>query len=857
MTNTSSPRDRVLRVVEAAYELPAPEREPFLERSLMGDARALEEARLLMATDDTWEDVLPGDARSFIDQFKGELDRATKHAELRQQYSDLLGPVLDQLREVGAPIDRFEIGERLGRGGMGEVFRAFDRVLRRDVALKRVRADQSDGLPPSPGIQIRFLQEAQVLAQLEHPGIPTVHEIGIDESGRLFFTMPLVRGESLEERLARVPAEERPWQVPRVVEGLLQAARSIAHSHERGVIHRDLKPDNLMLGRYGAMQVVDWGIARVADAERELEVFYGDLSGDSTDALVASELSDAAKVDSGVQTVAGGALGTPSYMPPEQTGAGGGEIGPYSDVYSLGAILYRLLTGWPAYTDVPGRNGGPPTALELTQRVCAGPPTPARVLAPDAPRELVAICERAMQAKPANRFRSMQSLVEELEAYLAGRVVESYERGAVPTFRKWVARNRALTRSLALAVVLAVLGLTAFLIVQKQADSLTRVRTGDLLLSQLPSASESNLAELRAWEEDANRLLRETQEDDPNESLRVLRDQESSPLVAGSPDFGPSVGQRIEWAELEAQRLGELEFLRAWDEASNGIAASELYGGLRLQRHADLLPLGPDPESGLWEFAHFPSGAPPERIDGQLAIQEGSSLILVLIPGQATTLRPEEPVGESAEEPLAPTSPYFLSKHELTHGQWLRLSGYPTQSFNRTSESDLLPATMLSWDESVLTLGAVGLALPTQAEWEHAARAGTSESWWTGDDWLDLFGSENLCFYLRRFGRDARMDFKDRYPSASPGPSRVRQVLSGRPNPYGLYQVVGNVREWCLDEMPPEDGTPVEPGTTQHVIRGADCAQLPSRSPLSIRLFGASSFRFMRLGVRPSRSVGQ
>ncbi len=236
-----------------------------------------------------------------------------QRAELCIQHEKLLGPLLEHLRQVGAPMERFELGERLGRASTGEVFRAFDRVHRRDVTLQRVRGLGPDSSAPSPGIQIRFVQEAQVLAQLEHPGIPTVHEIGVDGSERLFFSMPLVRGESLEEHLERVPETTPPWTEPPIHEGLLQAARSIAHSHERGVIHRDLKPDNLMLGPYGAMQVVDWGIARVVDTERELEAF----DGEDIDALVASDLSDAATSDPSYLTMAGGALGTSSSMPPE------------------------------------------------------------------------------------------------------------------------------------------------------------------------------------------------------------------------------------------------------------------------------------------------------------------------------------------------------------------------------------------------------------------------------------------------------------------------------------------------------------------------------------------------------------
>lgn len=847
MTSSSSSRARVLRIVEAAYELPESERGRYLVDACAGDDWALEEAQALMATDDSWDDFLPGDARTFIDRFKGELGRATQYAELRIQHEGLLEPLLDRLRRVGAPMERFELGERLGRGGMGEVFRAFDRVLRRDVALKRVRGEDSGSTAPSPGIQIRFLQEAQVLAQLEHPGIPTVHEIGVDEHERLFFTMPLVRGESLEEHLERVPETAPPWAEPRILEGLLQAARSIAHSHERGVIHRDLKPDNLMLGPYGAMQVVDWGIARVADTERELEVFYGD----GIDALVASDLSDAATSDPSYQTMVGGALGTPSYMPPEQANSGGAEIGPHSDVYSLGAILYRVLTRTAAYSDIASLTGGPPGALELTKRVGEGPPTPARTLAPQAPRELVAICERAMQTDPADRFPSVQAFALELEAYLAGRVVASYERGTLPTLRKWASRNRALARSLALALLLAVLFLAAFQASREKAGTLTRARTGDRLLSEIPSASAEDLPELRLWRAEARRLLSQAQEDDAGESFRVLSDPQLSPLLAGSPEFGPSVNQRIAWAEAETRRSGDRDFVDEWNAATFAIAQEPAYAGLLLDRHADLAPLGADPATGLWEFAHLPSGAPPARVEGQLEMHEGSALVLVLIPGAGTAGASVE--GSTAAEGPAslPSEPYFLSKYELSQGQWLRLAGYPAQFSGMEIASQLRPVTMVSWDESVQVLDAVGLRLPSEAQWGYAARAGTSTKWWIGDDWLDLYGAENLCFHPRRLSREARTDFKNRYPLTGPEPARMLDVLHGRPNPFGLHQVVGNVREWCQDVFRP--GPDAAPEEELRVIRGGDCSQVPLRAPASQRQSGAPALRFMRLGLRPSR----
>jgi eukaryotic-like serine/threonine-protein kinase len=218
---------------------------------------------------------------------------------------------LRALPDAPAGTDRYELHDELGRGGMGIVYRAVDRELGRDVAIKVLNAG-------APGIADRLRQEARILGRLEHPGILPIHDIGTLADGRLFYVMKLVRGERLDRYAARdVSTPERL----RIVDRLCDA---VAFAHARGVIHRDLKPENVMIGAFGEVLVLDWGVAKIRD-ERQSTV--AGLSGSSG-------------------TQHGDVLGTPGYMAPEQA-AGDVEVDERADVYAIGAILTFLVPDAP------------------------------------------------------------------------------------------------------------------------------------------------------------------------------------------------------------------------------------------------------------------------------------------------------------------------------------------------------------------------------------------------------------------------------------------------------------------------------------------------------------------------------
>jgi formylglycine-generating enzyme required for sulfatase activity len=281
------------------------------------------------------------------------------------------------------------------------------------------------------------------------------------------------------------------------------------------------------------------------------------------------------------------------------------------------------------------------------------------------------------------------------------------------------------------------------------------------------------------------------------------------------------VPKRLAYARALAQGFAAGgEHARAWEEALPALRAA--HPGIELEPELDLVPLGPDAASGLWEFAHLATGEAPARdAQGKLVLSEGSALVLVLLPGGSFTMgaqarNPAEPnytPGSLPDEgpPHAVTlSPFFLSKYEMTQGQWLRFTGsnpstvgahHSDPSWSRTRRKpDLLhPVESVSWNECNAVCARLGLTLPTEAQWEYAARAGTSSAWWTGD------APESL-------GEQAAANLADRWAFThgastwttieqwlDDGNSCHAPVGSYAPNAFGLHDVIGNLWEWCLD----------------------------------------------------------
>ncbi len=336
------------------------------------------------------------------------------------------------------------------------------------LAIKVLQPSEPQTLEERHRDVARFLDEAKLSAQLDHPGLVPVHELDHDPTLGFYFTMRLVKGKHLGEvsRLAR--EQQEGWNLPRVVGVIVKACEAVAYAHSKHVIHRDLKPSNVMVGRFGAVYVMDWGLAKVVGQEdhHDLRPQWDAHTASYTVIRSDRQGSGESTADTPLITMDGSVIGTPAYMPPEQAKGLVEEVDDKSDIYSLGAILYHLLTGQPPYVE-PKTRLSPHTILGM---VIQGPPERVKKLNREAPAELIAICEKAMAREKGERYSSSLQMAEDLQAYLDGRVVRAYRTGAIAELRSWVSRNRATAVS-GIGVVLAVLaGLLGVVGVQRRSS---------------------------------------------------------------------------------------------------------------------------------------------------------------------------------------------------------------------------------------------------------------------------------------------------------------------------------------------------------------------------------------------------
>ncbi len=305
------------------------------------------------------------------------------------------------LGESGLAEGKLEVLKEIARGGMGTVYHAWERIAEREVAVKILKGGQAE--PVNRG---RFITEAKVTAQLEHPGVVPVYDLGAGEAGETYYTMKLVQGKTLLQVLEGIAAGEEGMAVRYPLAVLLGAfvkvCDAIAFAHSRGVIHRDLKPENIMLGEYGEVLLMDWGVAKSLPGN-ELGTGMVDLSGNS------------------ILTMAGEVVGTPHYMSPEQAMGKNELVGPQSDVYSLGAILHQILTL--RLSVEPG------AVMDVLRRVASGEILPLVPLAglrtshlPGGriPSSLVPVVKKAMALQQSDRYRSVQELQSDVERFQQG-----------------------------------------------------------------------------------------------------------------------------------------------------------------------------------------------------------------------------------------------------------------------------------------------------------------------------------------------------------------------------------------------------------------------------------------------------
>lgn len=875
------------------------------------------------------------------------------------------GTLLERLRSASNARAGYVPKSRLGAGGMGEVLAVLDPLLRRELAMKVMREDVDPGEDHARRQRrlARFLEEAQVMAQLDHPGIVPVHELGVDANGRPFLTMKRVHGRTLAQEFARLhaPGDAGGRETPtlsRCLTHLLRVCEAMAYAHTRGVIHRDLKPSNVMLGDHGEVYVMDWGLARVLALPAEPTALFTDRS----------EVRDESP-GSSAYTRTGQGLGTAQYMPPEQALGRWSEVDTRADVYAIGAMLYHLVAGRAPFAEPPGN------AEEVRLRVIAGPPPPLSLLAPRAPVELVAICDRAMARDREQRYATILHLASDLSAYLENRVVSAYRTGPWAEARKWIERNTSLAATAGAALVIALVGLGSIGYVQaverakvlrlsdakvledleREADHLwpphpelvpafeAWLARADELVGRL-DAHRAVLADMRS----RARLerLSESSTDERGDSvglsiklsrlaqleatlgwrlgqLQAPADARSSDSLEAEVDArieqslasthwrflsledqwqhdvlsefvwnaerwmdellaedsttslsGWSIPRRLRFARDLEQGFAEGgSYVSAWEQALPEIHAA--YPGLHLRPQMGLIPIGSDPESGLWEFAHLATGEPAYRdASGRLRLSASTGIVLVLIPGGEFWMGSQkdhpllanfDPQSAEPEQPPHPVrlSPFFLAKHEMTRAQWRRVNGALPDA---ASDGLDRPVGSVNWLECMETLAHVGLTLPSEAQWEYGCRAGTTSAWWTGGDRESLRRrwAANIADQTAARAGVKWPGIAD-WPELDDGHSMSAPIGSFSANAFGLHDVAGNVWEWCLDgysedfyaRSPVLD--PVAPwnGRAERVYRGGSFSYSAEHCRSARRAFDAPTIASLNLGLRAARGLSK
>ena len=327
-------------------------------------------------------------------------------------------------------------------GGLGEVFLARNAELNREVALKFLKPSRAR----DPVSLRRFLQEAEVTGRLEHPGVVPIYALGTDSGGTPCYAMRFIRGATFQDAINGFYAAERPGRDPterslairELLNRFVSICNTVAYAHSRGIIHRDLKPKNIMLGKYDETLVVDWGLAKPFELQEEAD-------GPGEEALTPGSGSDSPTV---------GVVGTLAYMSPEQARERPAEVGPASDIFSLGAILYAILTG-----AAPYRSGAHDEVLERVR--CCEFPAP-RQIKPLTHRALEAICLKAMAREPRDRYANALELAADVKRWLADEPVTAWREPLVLRARRWLRRRRTLMTSTAAVLVFSVIGLAGF-----------------------------------------------------------------------------------------------------------------------------------------------------------------------------------------------------------------------------------------------------------------------------------------------------------------------------------------------------------------------------------------------------------
>ena len=500
---------------------------------------------------------------------------------------------------------RFQTIRPHAKGGLGEVFVAQDTELNREVALKEIQPRYAH----DASSRTRFLVEAEITGRLEHPGIVPVYGLGQYADGRPYYAMRFIQGDSLKAAIEQfhhrqagtvdLTTGEAGVEFRRLLTRFVSVCEALEYAHSRGILHRDLKPSNIMLGKYGETLVVDWGLAKVVRrAERHKQ------AGEPT--LTPGTGSDASG------TAVGSTLGTPAFMSPEQAAGRVDDLGPATDIYSLGATLFQLLTGQPPFV---GRS-----AEDILRRVQAGEfPRPSAVAQGTTAREssatphrvavpmpLEAICLKAMAREAEDRYPSAAALAADIECYLADEPVRALAEPAADRLRRWGRKHPTSVGSLAAGLLVATLsmGVVATLVTQKNTQiegQSQQITQQNVELRQKTAESEKRRQLAEQAEGQAKQAQTQAEQSEALARASELKALERSAEVAARRGDWKQTLEFIELAQRltsdPAQRV-RLEIEKAKGEwvLSRKIQAHKTLEGLRAQ-----VPDGPlRPRSLLW-----------------------------------------------------------------------------------------------------------------------------------------------------------------------------------------------------------------------------------------------------------------
>lgn len=789
----------------------------------------------------------------------------------------LFGPSRESGLKPGLPFERlgeFRVLRRIGEGGMGIAYLATQESLNRQVVLKVIRPERID----SAEARVRFQHEVEAVSDLNHPNIVTVYSSG-EEQGIQYFAMEWVPGKGLDEVLREATSREERIPIPRILNWIKAIGEALDCAHRNGIIHRDVKPSNIRITPEGKPMLLDFSVAR--HAKRSTLTLTGDFRG------------------------------TPQYASPQQVEGSPHVIDARTDVYSLGVTLYEAVTG---FLPFQGENRS-----QVFHQILKKEPVPPRRVSPGISRDLETIILTAMEKEPERRYPTMGDFAGDIARLLSGDPITAQPAGIASHAFRYIRRNRAVSAVAGLAfLVVAVLAVSVPLYFAQKAS--TRIATDSALIPRLMAEAQGlhpahpdRVSRMEGWLTDASALAIRFKR-----HCQALEDLRAQALPGGGKNgkgwtFKDSAlqGRHDALAELvdeltsfldektgtvrQIERL--LEFSQSlhresiekykdrWDRAIASISDREecpQYRGLALEPVLGLVPLGQDPGSGLWEFAHLQTGSMTEREShGELLLNENSGIVFVLIPGGrfdmgAVRPGPDKPLGAPNVDPQAEPlerpvhsvtlNPFFMSKYELTQGQWLCVtrrnpSHYDVDTrFGDKQHSLLHPVENVTWQESKLFLARLGLRLPSEAEWEYAVRAGTTTVWWTGNDKESLEGAASLMdlFYDQnqdKYKRLVEAWLNDGYVVHGP-------VNAFRPNPFGLHGMCGNVCEWCEDtwhpnyEDAPTDGSAwIDPSEMDRVCRDCCWDMFASNCRSAWRYRKKKDHYNPGLGVRPVMSL--